>query len=92
MTKRTTLQQTDSKGRLTLGKAFANCTLIVEERGHEIVLQRARVLPESEAWLYEDLAALAAVRRGLKQATQRRLSDGPNLDEAAKLADGPEDE
>jgi len=87
MSKRTTHKQTDSKGRLTLGEAFANCTLIVEERGHEVVLQRARVVPESEAWLYENQAALASVRRGLKQATERKLSDGPDLAEAARLAD-----
>ena len=92
MAKRTMHKQTDSKGRLTLGEAFANCTLIVEQRGHEIVLQRARVIPESEAWLYENPAALASVRRGLKQASERKLSDGPDLDEAARVADGLEAE
>lgn len=87
MTKRTTHKQTDSKGRLTLGEAFKNCTLIIEERGSEIVLKRARVIPESEAWLYENQDALASVRRGLKQATARQLSNGPDLHEAAELAD-----
>lgn len=90
MSKRT--KQTDAKGRLTLGEAFANRTVIVEQRGHEIVLQLARVIPESEAWLYENQAALASVRRGLKQATARKLSDGPDLDEAARVAEGVEDE
>jgi hypothetical protein len=50
-------------------------------------LQRARVIPESEAWLYENQAALASVRRGLKQATARKLSDGPDLNEAPGLTD-----
>ena len=91
MVKRTH-RRTDSKGRLTLGEAYANCTLIVEERGNEVVLQRARVIPESEAWLYENRTALASLRRGLKQASERKLSDGPDLEEAAELADRLEGE
>jgi hypothetical protein len=87
MAKRTTqTRNTDSKGRLTLGEAYANRTLIVEERGSEIVLHLARVIPEGEAWLYDNPTALSAVRRGLEQARSRRLSDGPDLDKAAKLA------
>ena len=88
MTKRAThTKNTDSKGRLTLGEAYANRTVIVEERGNDIVLHLARVIPEAEAWLYDNPTALAAVRRGLKQARSRQLSDGPDLTKAAKLAD-----
>lgn len=88
MSKRATqTKNTDSKGRLTLGEAFANRTVIVEDRGNEIVLHLARVIPEGEAWLYDNPAALAAVRRGLKQARSRALSDGPDLAKAAKLAE-----
>jgi len=79
-------KNTDSKGRLTLGEAFANRTLIVEDRGDQIVLQLARIIPESEAWLYENRDALTAVRRGLKQAKERKFSNGPDLAEAARLA------
>jgi hypothetical protein len=87
MTKRAThTKNTDSKGRLTLGEAFANRTVIVEERGSEIVLRLARVIPEGEAWLYDNSTALAAVRRGLKQARSRELSDGPDLAKATKIA------
>ncbi len=87
MAKRATqTKNTDSKGRLTLGEAFANRTVIVEERGNEIVLHLARVIPEGEAWLYENPTALATVRRGLQQARSRKLSDGPDLAKAAKLA------
>ena len=81
-----TTKNTDSKGRLTLGEAFANRTLIVEERGNEIVLHLARVIPEREAWIYDNPAALAALRRGLKQARSRELSGGPDLKQAAALA------
>lgn len=88
MAKRTTqTKRTDSKGRVTLGEAYANQTLIVEDRGYEIVLTLARVIPEREAWLYEKRGALAAVRRGLKQAASRQFSDGPDLAEAARLAE-----
>jgi hypothetical protein len=80
MTRRATqIRNTDSRGRLTLGEAFANRTVIVEERGNEIVLHLARVIPEGEAWLYDNPTALASVRRGLKQARSRQLSDGPRI-------------
>lgn len=88
MTKRSLpTKRTDSKGRLTLGEGFANKTLIVEERGSEIVLRLARVIPEAEAWLYDNPTALASVRRGLKQARARQLSPGPDLAKAAEIAE-----
>ncbi len=89
----TQTKNTDSKGRLTLGEAFANRTLIIEERGDEIVLRLARVIPEREAWLYENEEARASVRRGLKQAKAGKFAKrGPDLAEAAKLADQLQDE
>ena len=74
-----THMKTDSKGRITLGEAFANRTLLVEEQDGRIILRVARVIPESEAWLYENPAALDAVRKGLQQAKARNLQDGPKL-------------
>jgi hypothetical protein len=82
----TQIRNTDSKGRLTLGDAFANRTVLVEQRGDEIVLRLARVIPEREVWLYDNPAALASVRRGLKQARKGQFSDGPDLRKAASLA------
>lgn len=80
-------RNTDSKGRITLGESFANRTMIVEERGDEIVLRLARVIPEREAWLYESKEALASLRRGLKQARARKFArKGPDLGAAAELA------
>ncbi|MCY2960572.1 MAG: hypothetical protein NTY35_10445 [Planctomycetota bacterium] len=76
----------DSKGRITLGEAYANRTLIIEDRGDEIVVRLARVIPEREAWLYENPAALESVRRGLAQARGGKLVDGPDLKKSAKLA------
>lgn len=83
----------DSKGRLTLGASFANRTVIVEERGDEIVLKLARIIPDREAWLYENDEALASVRSGLRQARNRKFAEqGPDLKAASELADELQDE
>lgn len=83
----------DSKGRLTLGEAFANETVLVEPHGEdEVIVRRARVIPAGEAWLYENKAALASVRRGLQQATERNFVAGPNIAADAKLAEQLQDE
>ncbi len=83
-----TTKQADSKGRVTLGGTFANRTVIVERRGDEVILRLARVIPEREAWLYENERARDAVRRGLKQARAGKFAEHkPDLDAARKLAD-----
>lgn len=87
MKKVTLTKHVDSKGRLTLGESFANATVIVESREDVVVITRARVIPEREAWLYENKAALASVRRGLQQAAERRFVPGPDLGAAAELAE-----
>lgn len=80
-------KNTDSKGRITLGESFANTTMLVERRGDEIVLRLARVIPEREAWLYENEKALASVREGLGQARRGRFAKpGPDLAKAARIA------
>ena len=79
-------RNTDSKGRITLGESFANRTMLVERHGDEIVLRLARVIPESEAWLYENPKALKLVRRGLDQASKHEFSQGPDMAAATKLA------
>ena len=81
-------KNTDSKGRITLGDAFANRTMLVERHGEEIILRLARVIPERESWLYENETALASVRRGLKQAKAGKfVKKGPDLRGVAALAD-----
>jgi len=77
----------DSKGRLTLGDSFANRTVIVEEQGDgEILVRLAKVIPQSEAWLYENPAALAAVRTGLDQAKKGKRVKGPDMAKARRIA------
>lgn len=75
------VRNTDSKGRITLGESYANRTMLIEERGDEIVLRLARVIPEQESWLYENDKALASLRRGLKQARAGAFAKkGPDLE------------
>ncbi|MEO6022269.1 MAG: hypothetical protein ABIP64_03980 [Burkholderiales bacterium] len=86
-------KNTDSKGRVTLGGHFANQAVIVEHRSDdEVVIRLARVIPEGEAWLYENPKALASVRRGLDQARKGNVTkQPPDLKAAAKLAAQLED-
>ena len=76
----------DSKGRITLGKDFANSSVLIEDRGADVVIRRSVVIPASEAWLYESSKALRSVRKGLAQARAGKLVKGPDLKSASKLA------
>ena len=80
-------KQADSKGRVTLGKAFANKIVLIEKRGNRVIVRPGRVIPENEAWLYENEVALNAVRRGLNQARKGTFAKAPDLKAARKLAD-----
>ena len=94
MTLRTTRHKsTDAKGRVALGGHFANRAVIVEHRSEdEVVVRLARVIPEREAWLYENPKALASVRRGLDQARKGNVAKNPpDLKKAVKLATQLED-
>jgi hypothetical protein len=73
---------------VTLGGHFANRAVIVEHRSDgEVIIRLARVIPEREAWLYENPKALASVRRGLDQARKGGVAkNSPDLKAAAKLA------
>jgi hypothetical protein len=79
-------RQADGRGRVSLGAAFANCTFLVEKTDDGIVMRAARVIPEREAWLYENKEALARVREGLGQARVGKFAKGPSLDEDRHLA------
>lgn len=87
-----TSRVTDSKGRVTLGEAFANRTVLVERDGDRIIITPARVIPERESWLYQNTKALGSVRRGLEQARAGEFAlNPPDLESAAELAATPED-
>jgi hypothetical protein len=87
-----TVKTIDDKGRLTLGRAFAGRTVEVEKSGDALVVKFCRVVPDREAWLWENETAKTMVDRGLRQAREGELSDGPDLGAAFDLADNlPED-
>ena len=68
----------DSKGRVALGRDYANRPVIIERVSEtEIRVILARVIPEREAWLLENEAARASVLRGLEQARQRQFVENP---------------
>lgn len=85
---------TDEKGRVALGKRFANKTVIIREIDPtEILITLARVVPEREAWLFENEVAKGLVATGLQQAETRQFSDSPpDLDADAALADALEEQ
>ena len=66
--------QTDSQGRLNLGKRYASSTFLVEViDDEELLLKKAAVIPEKELWLLKDPKALESVHRGMKDAKSKRL-------------------
>jgi hypothetical protein len=78
----------DMKGRISLGPQVANRLVSVTQvSDSEYVVKLVRAIPEDEAWLYENPAALASVRSGLRQARDRRLKKGPSLSADKKLTD-----
>ena len=87
------IKTTDAKGRVALGRRFANKTVIVREvDATEMLVTIARVIPEREAWLYESKVAKGLVTTGLRQAGARQFSDSPpDLDADAALADALEE-
>jgi len=88
----TETKQADGRGRISLGTGFANRTFLMETSGDCIVIRPARVIPEREAWLYENEEALEQVRTGLAQARDRKFAQGPSLKESRRLAESMGDE
>ncbi|CAN5618235.1 hypothetical protein BH09PLA1_BH09PLA1_29350 [soil metagenome] len=69
---------TDAKGRVSLGAKFANKAVLIREVDEtETVVTLARIMPEREAWLYENPAAKAAVYEGLQQACAQQFAQNP---------------
>lgn len=71
----------DGKKRIALGKLkTANRRYRVYVNGAgQIVLDPQVSVSASEAWLFQDKAALASVRRGLQQSADGRVKEGPSM-------------
>ena len=77
----TAIKSVDARGRLTLGREFANLRVIVKELEDGVLqLMPATVVPAREAWLYENPTALAAVKAGLEQARAGQFAEPPDLE------------
>jgi hypothetical protein len=65
----------DGKGRLALGSRFANQLVLIDDSdASRIVITPAKVVPEHEAWLYKNEAALKSVLAGIQQAQSNNYS------------------
>jgi len=66
--------QTDSKGRINLGTAFASQFFLVEEiEPGEFLFKKASVIPERELWLHRNQEAKTEVLKGLEEAKSGKL-------------------
>jgi hypothetical protein len=83
--RRSTMQTktADSKGRINLGKEFANKTFFVtKSRENEIKLEVAAVIPERELWLYQNAEARKALSEAIERVKAGEFAESPpDLDE-----------
>ena len=77
--------RTDGRGRVTLGKEFANRLMIVQKTEAGILLVPAEAVPAKEAWLFKDPVAIKAVLDGLADAEAGRFAEPPDLDGDEKM-------
>ncbi len=87
-----TIRTVDGKGRVALGAAAAGRTVQVEETPDGFAIRFCRVIPESEAWLWENEAALKRVLKGLAEAKAGDVVRDVDLTELIALADALPDD
>jgi hypothetical protein len=87
------IKTVDSRGRINIGKEYANKTFLFEKTGEtEIKLELAAVIPERELWLYKNPEAKALLEIGLEQAKAKQFSASPpDLDADQALVEQLED-
>jgi uncharacterized protein (DUF1778 family) len=74
---------TDAKGRITLPKAFANATIIIEQVSeNELRIRKARVIPEDEIRFVEDTPIVLSDRA--RQQFLRALDHAPKPNAALR--------
>ncbi len=76
----TEIQKPDAKKRLSLGLALEESAAaynIYRNALGQIVLDPVKAVPLHETWLYESPAALASIKRGLKESAEgKRIHRG----------------
>ena len=78
----------DHKGRVTLGKEFADRLVIlrrIEEGVVEVTL--AEAIPAREAWLHKDKKALATLMRALEETGRGEFAQPPDWQADLKAAE-----
>ena len=64
----------DEKHRLTLKKVkVSGMYRIYKNVQGQMILDPVVTIPSAEAWLFEDKAALASVRKGLRESSEGKL-------------------
>ena len=86
------IRTVDGKGRVTLGTAAAGRTVQVEETPDGFAIRFCRVIPESEAWLWENEATLKRVLRGISEAKAGDVVRDVDLADLIALADALPDD
>ena len=83
-----TTKTIDPRGRLSLGKSFANRLVIIKElEGGILQIIPAEAVPTREAWLYNNREAFLAVQQGLQEARAGQFAEPPDLDGDADWLD-----
>jgi hypothetical protein len=84
--------QADERGRISLGAQCGNkhYRVLVKSSG-EILLVPMAMIPEKEAWVFQNAEARASLERGLSQARDGKLST-VSIPSYEKFADSIPDE
>lgn len=83
----------DAKGRVTLGANFANKLVIIQHIDDtEVRVTAAAVIPEREAWLHKNPAAMAQVQAGIEQARRGQFTKSPPVIETTADGELPQSE
>ena len=82
-------RSTDAKGRVSLPKAFANATIIIEQLSeNELRIRKARVIPEDEIRFSEDAPIVLSDPE--RERFLHALDHPPKPNAALRRADGGE--
>lgn len=87
------IRTVDSKGRVSLGRRFANKPVIIEDLSDtEVKVSLARVIPEREMWLYQNPEAREMVFSALERLKRGEFAENPpDIEADEELASQLED-
>jgi hypothetical protein len=82
------IKNVDSTGKISLGQAFANQTVLIQYKENgEVLIRLTEIPPNTETWLSDNEQALALVHQGLEEAQNGEFSlNPPNLQESFSFA------